>query len=351
MKKIWYIIKIALILAGLRIIFSFIVTVTEYNTILDNINNVEKEDLDFYEQYKNQDLELYAKNTNMINMLINSKGSHGKIISFYENGKIKTELDCSMQHITFLELFINMLIMPNKIEKIKYSCKRTQYYKNGNKMLFAQYQNSSKYSYDENMYHFIKEEISRFYNDIRDLCVHYTTFNKLIGASVVYYENIPKGIENAPMGANVCVHKGLLSGNDSLCRKEEYTKYQNNNWNVVEYFPNGHLKSNLTYKNLDTDEIISGKVFHNNGRSFIEYVDDGKRVLFYNLYGKLYKEINKEGKKTKNIKIYSSNGDLKYILFFKNNEPIKGYKYEKGNETPLTNAHIYNIFKIKANIE
>lgn len=101
MKKNWYIIKIALMLVGLRIIFSFIVTVTEYNTILDNINNVEKEDLDFYEQYKNQDLELYAKNTNRINMLINSKGSHGKIINFYENGKIKTELDCSMQHITF----------------------------------------------------------------------------------------------------------------------------------------------------------------------------------------------------------------------------------------------------------
>lgn len=359
MKKIYsYIIKPLIVLVFIWSITFFLNAIIEYNIIFDNISDIEKEDIDFYEKHKNQYIELYSENTDKINMLIDSEKREGKAVKFYENKQIETELDCRMEHISFLELFANKLILTEKykIEEIKYYCKRTQYYENGKKMLSAQYKHYSQYSYNQNIYHFLKEEISRFYNDIHHLRVYGINYNQLIGESVVYYENIPNGIENTPRGVNVCVHgKYTLSYHTSddakLCRKEEYTKYTNNHWNVVEYFPNGRLKSDLTYKNIETDEIIRGKKFNENGRLLIEYVDEGNRILFYNDYAKLYKEIRKDGNKTKSIKMYSSNGDLEYILFFKNDKPLKGFKYEQGKEVPLTNAHIYNIFKIKANVD
>lgn len=353
MKKIFtYIVKLALVAACIWGIFSCIITITEYRAIPSDINDVEKEDIDFYEKHKNQDIEMYVENADKLNVLIDVEKRQGKALKFYDNGKFKTELDCRMESIALGELFINTLIMTEdyNIEKVKYFCKRTQYYENGNKMLSAEYKHYSSYSYNQNIYRFLREEISYFYKDIRDLQVHNIRFNKLIKKSVSYYENIPNGIENTPKGVDVCIHRGLLSGNDGLCRKEEYTRYTNNHWNVVEYFPNGYLKSDLTYKNIETDEIIKGKIFNDNGRLSTEYVDEGNRILFYN-HGKLYKEIDKNRNKKESIKIYSSNGDLEYILLLKKDKPYKGFKYEKGKEIPLTNAHIYNIFKIKANVE
>ncbi len=352
-----YIIKLALVVACLWGVFSFVVAIVEYRVIADDIDDVEKDDMDFYEKHKNKDIELYSENTDEINMLINSKEKQGKAVDFYKDKQIKVELDCRMEPITFGELFINKLIMKEeyKVEKVKYFCKRTQYYENGSKMLSAQYKHYSEYSYNQNIYRFLREEISHFYKDIRDLRIHYIQFNELTEKSVVYYEDAPNDIENAPKGIDFCIHGKYslsyhVSADAKLCRKEEYTKYTNNYWNVVEYFPNGRLKSDLTYKNLDTDEIVRGKIFDDTGKLSTEYVDEGNRILFYN-YGKLYKEINKNGKNKESIKIYSSNGDIEYILLFKKDKPYKGFKYENGKEIPLTNAHVYNIFKIKANVE
>lgn len=353
MKKILtYIVRLALIVAFIWGIFSFIAAIVEYRVIADDIDNVEKDDIDFYETHKNQDIEMYVENTDKINMLIDVEKRQGKALKFYDNGKIKTELDCRLEPITLGKLFISKLIIKEKynIEEVKYFCKRTQYYENGKEMLSAKYKSTFWYSYGENIYHFLKEEILHFHNDMEQLTHYGFPMKELTETSVSYYENIPNEIKNAPIGVDTCIHRGLLSGNDSLCRKEKYTKYTNNHWNVVEYFPNGRLKSDLTYKNLGTNEIIKGKIFNNNGRLSTEYVDKGNRILFYN-HGKLYKEINKNGNKRENIKIYSSNGDLEYILLLKKDKPYKGFKYEKGKEIPLTNAHIYNIFKIKTNVE
>lgn len=351
-KNFTYIVKLALLVACIWCVFSFVITITEYRAVPKDINDVEKVDLDFYEKHKNQDIEMYVENANKVNMLIDVEKRQGKALKFYDNGKIKTKLDCRIEPITFGELFVNTLIMTEdyNVEKVKYLCKRVQYYENGNMMLSAQYKHYSSYSYNENIYHFLREEISRFCDDIWHLEHYGVSTNKLIGNSVVYYEEMPNGIDDAPKGVNVCVRRGLLSGNDGLCRKEEYTRYTNNYWNVVEYFPNGRLKSDLTYKNLETNEIIKGRIYNDNGRLSTEYVDEGNRILFYN-HGKLYKEINKNRNQKKSIKVYSSNGDIEYILLFKKDKPYKGFKYEKGKEIPLTNAHIYNIFKIKTNIE
>lgn len=358
MKKIFtYIVRLALIVACIWGVFSFVATIVEYRVVADDIDNAEKDDLDFYETHKNQDIEMYVENTDKINMLIDAEKRQGKALKFYDNGKIKTELDCRLEPITFGELFISILIAKEKynIEEVKYLCKRTQYYENGNKMLSAQYKHSSEYSYNQNIYRFLREESSYFYKDIRDLRMHSIPSNKLIATSVAYYEDIPVEIDNAPKELDVCSYGkntlvSLVSDDAKLCRKEEYRKHANNNWNVKEYFINGYLKSDLTYKNIETDEIIKGKIFNNNGRLSTEYVDDGNRILFYN-HGKLYKEINKKGNNKESIKIYSSNGDLEYILLLKKDKPYKGFKYEKGKEIPLTNAHIYNIFKIKADVE
>jgi len=343
------IIKILAIVFCIWFARSLFFTIIRYQTLLSSINLSTDTDDYFSPEYS-------IKEHENVKITTLAKKQKGSALSFYSNGNSKMELTCQAYPISFFKLLYHKFMMTSeyKIHMMDYQCERIQYYDNGTKMLVVKYTKYTNLAYEQDILKFLKEESFHFYkniNDIGQLCIYKGA--RIIGHSISYYPEVPDQIKDLdPNRYDICLPEtGFLyqREDENLCRMEEYQKYKNGSLLVKEYYTTGSIKREILYKDKYKDQIIKGKIFDKNGDLSIKYETIGNNLkeLHYDLNKKLYKEVNYYKYKINNIKLYSYSGDLKYILYFKNNKPDYGFKYEDGNELPLTNAHIYNIFNIK----